>query len=148
MTNDDRREPTPRDERDSVAEDLADALFSLQGSYPSALTRLCRTIVDRTTLDFARAMTRDFLDEKDETEEGRGIGAGVATGPKVAAIVADETSPIPRHTRIGRANDAHELYAETGNPPKILTHEVGPIGAAVPADHGIVHGANGAARGR
>lgn len=56
--------------RESLAEGLADALLRLQDGYPSALMRLCRTLVDIQGEIFVRAITEELDDENDAVEEG------------------------------------------------------------------------------
>jgi len=57
-------------ERESLAEGLADALFRLQGDYPSALMRLCRTLVDIKGPMFVEAVTHELDEEHEAMEEG------------------------------------------------------------------------------
>lgn len=109
-------------ERESVAEGLADALFGAQGSYASALLRLCRTLVDMKGATFVRDATQKINEERKATEDGDAIGMDVRvvyTTIKHGEIHR-ETSPIPRHTRFAVADESYKAYDVTGRPRKIL----------------------------
>ncbi|MBM4223988.1 MAG: hypothetical protein FJ167_04185 [Gammaproteobacteria bacterium] len=58
------------EERESAASNLADSLFSAEGSYASALLRLSRTFVDLKGAMFVRAVAEEIADEIATEEEG------------------------------------------------------------------------------
>lgn len=109
-------------ERESAAEGLADALFGTQGSYASALLRLCRTLVDMKGATFVRNVTQEIDEEKRATEDGDAIGtdARVVHTTIRQGEIHRETSPIPRHTRFATADESYKMFDVTGRPRKIL----------------------------
>jgi len=96
------------EERESAASNLADSLFSAEGSYASALYRLSGVLVDLKGTEFVRRATEQIVEEMaTKTRETK-------TDPVA------EASPIPRHTRFATADESYKMFDVTGHPHEIL----------------------------